>query len=185
MKPDSDREICLYLCKIREGNMDALSPLYDATSGPLYALCYSYFQNQHDAEDALSETYLRIVRQIDKFNGKSGFNWMYTIAKNICLNMRKKRAREISVDLQDEQTVNALDQMHQEQDVLHDASGILAVSKRVLNDHEYTVVILHAVQGYHFGDIANRLGKPQATVRWQYNNALKKIRKAYQGGKES
>lgn len=181
MKMQSDREICLYLCRMKDGDMDALSALYDATHAPLYALCYSYFQNQYDAEDALSETYLRVVREIGKFNGKSGFNWMYTISKNICLNMLKKRSREMAVDLQDEKTVNMLDTLHSQDVQAEDASGILALAKQTLNDHEYMIVILHAVQGYRFGEIARRLGKIEATVRWQYNNALKKIRKAYGG----
>ncbi|MBQ2807008.1 MAG: RNA polymerase sigma factor [Clostridia bacterium] len=181
MKPQSDREICLYLCKMKDGDMDALSALYDATHAPLYALCYSYFQNQYDAEDALSETYLRVVREIGKFNGKSGFNWMYTIAKNICLNMKKKQSREIAVDLQDEKTVNTLDALHNQEMQIEDASGIMALAKRILNDHEYMIVILHAVQGYRFGDIARQIGKIEATVRWQYNNAIKKIRKANGG----
>ena len=81
-----------YLTLLRQGNSSALDSLYEATSRPLYSLCYTYMKNQHDSEDALSETYVQVVRNIEKYRGKDGYNWLYTIAKNICLNiLRKKR----------------------------------------------------------------------------------------------
>lgn len=179
MKPASKDEINLALLRLQGGDMDALSTLYDLTSKPLFALCYSYLENQHDAEDALSESYLKIVREIGRFHGKSGFNWMYTVTKNICLNMKKKRQREIPVDLQDEQTVNMLEASQIDQAPPDPDNSMITLARKTLREHEFTVVILHAVGGHRFGEIARRLGKPEPTVRWQYNNALKKLQKAY------
>lgn len=182
MKPSSGDDINQLLGRLQGGDMDALGTLYDLTSKPLFALCYSYLENQHDAEDALSESYLHIVQQIGKFNGKSGFNWMYTITKNICLNMRRVRHREISVDLQDEQTVNMLDaSLTPEPCPVEELMGVISIARQTLSKHEFTVVILHAVGGYHFAEIARRLGRLEPTVRWQYHNALKKLQRVIGG----
>ena len=41
-------------------------------------------------------------------------------------------------------------------------------------------MILHAVNDVKFKDIAKIVGGLESTVRWQYNNAMKKVRNAYE-----
>lgn len=170
-----------YLAQIRQGESSALDPLYEATAKPLYALCYSYSHNHHDSEDALSETYLTAVRSIEKYRGRNGFNWLYTIAKNICLNMNRRNARTVPVDYDDEEAVNTLGLDCESPPQIYDESGIVALSKKILNENEFRIVILHAVNDMKFKDIARIVGGPESTVRWQYNNAIKKVKNAYKG----
>ena len=158
----------------------ALDPLYEETAKPLYSLCYTYMHNHHDSEDALSETYLTVVRNIDKYRGENGFNWLYTIAKNICLNMLRKNSRIVSVDYDDEETVNTLGLGEENAPQIYDESGIIALSEKVLNENEFRIVILHAVNDVKFKDIAKIVGGLENTVRWQYNNAIKKVKNAYE-----
>ncbi len=169
-----------YLTRIRQGDRSALSPLYEATAKPLYALCYTYTSNHHDSEDALSETYITVVKNIGKYRGESGFNWLYTIAKNICLNMLRSKQKRVLVDFQDEETVNTMHLPAEGPPRLEDESGIIALSKQILGQREFRIVILHAVNGLKFGQIAKIVGGLESTVRWQYNNAIKKIKKAYE-----
>ena len=168
-----------YLTQIRQGDSSALSPLYEQTAKPLYTLCYSYMRNHHDSEDALSETYLSVVRNIKKYKGKNGFNWLYTIAKNICLNMIRKNARVISVDYNDEETVNVLD-LAQEAPQMQDESGIIAFSQKILSENEFRIVVLHAVNEVKFKDIARIVGGLESTVRWRYHNAIKKVKELWE-----
>ena len=169
-----------YLYKLRQGQRSALAPLYDETSKKIYALCYSYLHNQHDSEDALSEVYLTVVKSIDKYRGDSGFNWMYTIAKNICLNMLRNQSRSTSVDFDDEETVNTLGLSSAEEPTCFDESGIVALSAKELTKEEMQIVILHAVNGLKFKEIAGLIGGLESTIRWQYNKAIKKVRNAYE-----
>ena len=169
-----------YLTQIRQGDSSALDPLCEETAKPLYSLCYTYTHNHHDSEDALSETYLTVVRNIDKYRGENGFNWLYTIAKNICLNMLRKNARIVSVDYDDEETVNTLGLGEENAPQIYDESGIIALSEKILNENEFRIVILHAVNDVKFKDIAKIVGGLESTVRWQYNNAIKKVKNAYE-----
>ena len=162
---------CLFL--IRQGNSSALSSLYDLTYRQLYALCYSYMKNQHDSEDALSDVYVAVTRSISKYRGQQGFNWLYTIAKNICLNMLRRKKRDVPVDFQDEESVNILGLSEEADPRCQDESGIIEASKNALNENELRIVILHAVNDMKFKDIAKLLGGKEATVRWQYNNPVK------------
>ena len=169
-----------YLTQIRQGDSSALDPLYEETAKPLYSLCYTYMHNHHDSEDALSETYLTVVRNIDKYRGENGFNWLYTIAKNICLNMLRKNSRIVSVDYDDEETVNTLGLGEEDAPHVYDESGIIALSEKVLSENEFRIVMLHAVNDVKFKDIAKIVGGLESTVRWQYNNAIKKVKNAYE-----
>lgn len=168
-----------YLARIRQGDRSALDPLYEVTAKPLYSLCYTYLHHHHDSEDALSETYLTVVRNIEKYRGTNGFNWLYTIAKNTCLNMMRKNARSLPVDFSDEKTIRGL-RLEEDPPHLPDESGIIALSEKVLNEKEFRIVILHAVNEMRFADIAGVVGGMTSTVRWQYNNAIRKVKRAYE-----
>lgn len=169
-----------YLSNLRQGDTSALNSLYELTSRKLYSLCYSYMKNRHDSEDALSETYIAVVRAIDKFKGKNGYNWLYTIAKNICLNLLRKQKKEVLVDYADEETVNILNLSAEEEIKCHDESGIIALSQSILNENEFQVVILHTVNELKFQEIAKIIGGNESTIRWQYNNAIAKVKKEYE-----
>lgn len=169
-----------YLTELKRGDSSALEPLYEETAKPLYSLCYTYTHNRHDSEDALSETYLTVIRNIGKYRGENGFNWLYTIAKNVCLNMRRKNDRIVPVDFDDDEAVNTLGLGAGSEPRIYDESGIIAMSEKILSENEFRIVILHAVNDMKFKDIAKILGGLEATVRWQYNNAIKKVKNAYE-----
>ncbi len=168
-----------YLVRLRQGEGAALDSLYALTAKPLYAFCYTFTRTQQDSEDALSETYLSAVRYVDKFRGKNGFNWLYTIAKNVCLNILRKKKRNVFVDFADEETTNLLGLSSPDPD-LPDESGIIALSKSILDEKEFQILLLHAINQLKFKEIAQLIDGKESTVRWQYNNAIKKVKNAYQ-----
>ena len=175
-----ERKVDEYLEQLRQGDSSALDWLYELTSKPLYSICYTYLHDPHDSADALSETYLAIVKNVDKFRGSGSKNWLFTITKNICLNILRDKKKTVSVDFNDEETQNTL---HLESEAPPEVSGeseIVTVAKKVLSPKEFQIVILHAVDGLKFKEIAKIVGGLETSVRWQYNNALKKIRAEYE-----
>ena len=46
-----------------------------------------------------------------------------------------------------------------------------------MSDNELKIVMMHTIGGIKLKEIAQILQSPQGTVRWQYNNALNKLRK--------
>lgn len=169
-----------YLTSLRQGDSSALDLLYEVTSKQLYSICYSYLHDPHDSADALSDTYLAIVKNIEKYRGENGYNWIYTIAKNTSLNIIREKKKTMSVDFNDEETVNVLHLASEDPPEIEDSSGIISIAKSVLNEKEFRVVLLHAVNGIKFKDIAKIVGGIESSIRWQYNNALKKVKKAYE-----
>lgn len=175
------REVDQYLSEMRAGNPDAMEKLYECVSKPLFALCYGYFHNKHDSEDALSEAFLTIKREIDKYNGTSGFNWVYTITKNICLKSLQRSGRTQAVDFTDVLTVDKYySDSTEDAPVAFDETGIVALSKQVLKPSEYEILLYHAVYAMPFKEIATMTGRMETTVRWQYHNAISKVKKEYE-----
>ena len=168
-------QVDAYLSNIKKGDMESLGLLYDCTKRQLFGLCYTYFKNREKSEDALSEAYLNIVKEIDKFKGKNGFNWMYTITKNICLNKLKEDSR-YTIDEYNDELQNEYTDIEDKSDV---ACVIIQIASKVLDDKECKILLLHAMFGYKFKDIASIIGGLESTTRWQYNNALKKVRREY------
>lgn len=176
-----DRLVDQYLTELRAGDGRAMEKLYDCVYKPLFALCYGYFHNAHDSEDALQESFLSIKREIGKFNGTNGFNWVYTITKNICLKNIRRDSRSQSVDFTDSLSVDKY--YRDESDsapVAFDETGIIRLSQRVLKSSEYETLVLRAVYGLSFKEIAKMTNKIETTVRWQYHNAITKVRKEYE-----
>lgn len=176
-----EKRVDEYLESLRQGDSSALDRLYEVTSKQIYHICFTYLHDPHDSADALSDTYLAIVKNIDKYRGESGYNWIYTIAKNICLNMLREKKKTVSVDFNDEETVNVLQLEHEDAPKVFDESGIVGIARGVLSEKEFRVVILHAVNGMKFKEIAKLTGGLESSVRWTYNNAIKKVKNAYEG----
>ncbi len=57
-----------------------------------------------DADDVLQNTFIKIFKNIDKFNQQSKlYSWMYRIATNEAITFINKRAKEKNVDISDYQ----------------------------------------------------------------------------------
>lgn len=66
----------------------------DAFREELTGYCYRYFGSYAEAEDAVQETILRAWQRADMFEGRASLRtWLYKIATNICLDMRRAPQR--------------------------------------------------------------------------------------------
>lgn len=171
------------LISLKNGDNHAMDALYEKTNKRLLAICYGYLRSLPKAEDALHDSYVKIFENVNTFKGKNGYNWVYTICKNVCLNYIKKQKREVATDLDVEENAYLFTD-YIDAPTLKDESGILKIAEKVLNFQEYQIVFLHAVSGFKFKEIAKILNRFESSVRWSYNNALTKIRKEYERGEK-
>ena len=81
------------LSQLRLGAPAAVESLFDRYHGKVYGLAMSILKNKRDAEEAVQDVFLTVVRKADRFRGNSAlYSWIYRICVNACL-MRLRKGR--------------------------------------------------------------------------------------------
>lgn len=77
-----------------------LAELYDRYSPVLYQRCLSILRNPEAAQDAVHETFAKVIRNSESFRRDSSpLTWMYRISTNYCLNqIRNSKSRQGKLD---------------------------------------------------------------------------------------
>jgi RNA polymerase sigma-70 factor (ECF subfamily) len=75
----------------------AFAELTERHRRELHVHCYRMLASFDEAEDAVQETLLRAWRRRDTFEGGSLFRaWLYRIATNVCLDLRRRSSRRLT-----------------------------------------------------------------------------------------
>jgi len=146
----------------------AIAALVDQYAGTLYRVAYSVLRNSADAEDAVQETYLRVLRHRDSLEDiRDARVWLVRIVWNVVLD-RKRRAktRPETDDIADlarllpAAGLSADDRVGAAQ---HHEAVLRAVTR--LPEKEQRVLILSAFEELSSVEIAKVLGTTESTVR--------------------
>lgn len=169
------------IAKTGEGDSEAFRLLYSLTDRAVYGFILSILKNQHDAEDVMQDTYLKIreCAHLYKPMGKP-MAWIFTIARN-CALMKIRRDKKI-VELTPREDVDekGFDQVSDLEDRL-----VLEAAFGVLDDTQRQIVMLHAVSGIKHREIAEILELPLSTVLSKYARALSKLKKHLESSERS
>lgn len=133
-----------------------LADLYTRHKSTVWRVCFAYLKNASDTEDAVQETFIRLIRSGPVFESEEHEKaWLIRTASNVCKNMlghwwRKRESIEQLPDLPDAEKADISDVWN-------------AVT--ALPDKYKTVVYLYYYEGYTGAEIARMLKKPQSTIR--------------------
>lgn len=74
------------------GSAEAFHLLYNEYSAAIYRFCLRMVTEVEAAQDAFQETFIKVYENRATFKGDNFSAWLYTIARNTCLNyLRSKR----------------------------------------------------------------------------------------------
>jgi RNA polymerase sigma-70 factor (ECF subfamily) len=154
----------------RRGDAAAMDQLLRRHYDRVHAVCRRIAGSTRDADDAAQEAMIKIVRNLDRFDGRSSFGtWAYRIATNTSLDELRKRQRrpQLSVvrDEEDGATQEPADDMsHRLVDAVADRMAIDDALADLPDDFR-TPVVLRDVAGLDYAEIADELGVPIGTVK--------------------
>lgn len=84
------------------GDRDALEAVILAVQSDVYGLALRFLWHPQDAEDATQEILIRVITGLGNFRGDSVFRtWVYRIACNKLLTLRKQRAERCSMSFEE------------------------------------------------------------------------------------
>jgi RNA polymerase sigma-70 factor (ECF subfamily) len=85
---------------LRRGDRTEFARLVEEYSAVIYRLAYRMLNNQQDAEDVLQDTFLKALRGLKTFDGRSRLStWLYRIAANESLMLiRRHKKGSLSLD---------------------------------------------------------------------------------------
>lgn len=159
-----------------EGEEEAFIQLYHQHVQALYRFVYSKTNNQQDAEDITSETFLQALKNLRSFSGKSTFkNWLYGIAKHLILAKYRERYNTATLELDEnayvqepvDQTEEMTAETQQKHDALREILGALPRNYR-------QVLELRFLKGYTVLETADALGITEENAKVLQHRALKK-----------
>jgi len=91
--PDMDPDAALML-RVKQGDMAAFAELVDKYKQPVMNLALRMIRDQTEAEDLAQGVFVQIFKAADRYKVNSKFStWLFTIARNLCLNEIRRRAR--------------------------------------------------------------------------------------------
>jgi RNA polymerase sigma-70 factor, ECF subfamily len=175
----------------RKGDSAAIECLVLKYQNRIYNVVLKICADPDDAAELTQETFVKIIENLDKFEGRSSFyTWAFRIAVNLTLNYCQKNAKLAvrSLDSEegsyDPQATRALKELLSDdrspdpaamaQD--KEAYEIAVQALRRLDDAQRTVLVLRDIEGMSYARIAEVLGIELGTVRSRLSRARTKLR---------
>ena len=86
------------MLRLKAGRDACLNDLMDRWQKPVLSFILRYVGNRSDALDLAQETFVRVYRSRGRYSPKGKFStWLFTIARNLCLNHARWKSRHPSV----------------------------------------------------------------------------------------
>ncbi|MHC4583727.1 MAG: RNA polymerase sigma factor [Planctomycetota bacterium] len=147
----------------------AFDKIVSAYMKPAVGVARQILSDRTLAEDAVQESFLRVIRKRHQYVPGSPFScWFYAIVRNVCADMLRKRNRENKRIRE----VAARCEPARPQTDLPEISELLSVLTRGDQD----VLVLRIVHGLGFLDVAAALGISEEAAKKRAQRALRRLR---------
>ncbi|CAM2810697.1 RNA polymerase sigma-70 factor, ECF subfamily [Flavobacterium succinicans] len=165
--------------KAKKGDQIAFTFLLDHFWNEVYGFMLKRTENETDAEDITIETFSKAFDKISTYNSEFQFNtWLIAIAKNVHIDLLRKKKSNLFVEItdeQDRQAYNIADTTPSAEDELiieQNLSQLLLFIKE-LKPHYQEVIQLRYFQELSYQEIANKIDEPISNVKIKLLRAKK------------
>ncbi len=190
MEPDAELEL---LARLRAGDEQAFVALVERYHGSMARLALSFVPNRAVAEEVVQDTWLAVLRGLDRFQGRSSLKtWLFTILVNRARSTGVREARSVPVadagPVVDASRFGAdgawaVPPAHwtEEAEARIDAAklgGLLRPALDALPPRQREVVLLRDVEGLTSTEVCDVLSVSEANQRVLLHRGRAKLRQA-------
>ena len=180
----SDEELAALAA--REGSDGvAFTTLVERFRERVWRVCWRLMGNEHDAQDAAQEVFVRLFFDRGKFAGRSRYaTWLHGVAIRTCLTLRRSRSRRRrretpeSAAGDDARPVQSQPDGRataaQTVDAAHDVARLL----EGLDEADRALVLMKFAEGHEYDDLAEMFGTSAGALRMR----VARIRERLAGG---
>ena len=156
---------------IANGDKQPLGVIYDYMARDIYVTALTITKNHADAEDALQDTMLQIVKYASSYRqGTNPCAWILTIARHRALDIVRRRRWIVPLD----------DSVFSDAPISTDTDEALALLER-LNSTERQLIVFRLYQELPYSDIAKIMNISTVAAQKRYQRALQKLKKIATG----
>jgi RNA polymerase sigma-70 factor (ECF subfamily) len=96
--PDPDAALML---RVKQGDTAAFAELVDKYKQPVMNIAYRMLHDAMEAEDLAQVVFVQVFKSAHRYQVSSRFStWLFTIARNLCLNEIRRRSRHRAESLE-------------------------------------------------------------------------------------
>jgi RNA polymerase sigma-70 factor (ECF subfamily) len=113
--PDPDATLML---RVRQGDFEAFEELVEKYKQPVMNMVYRTLPDATEAEDLAQHVFLQVFKSAHRYEVSAKFStWLFTIARNLCLNEIRRRSRHPAESLDETFADNDEQPIRQAEDV--------------------------------------------------------------------
>jgi RNA polymerase sigma-70 factor, ECF subfamily len=177
---------------LQKGDREAFAKLVEVTSARIYHVVLQILGNEQDAEDVLQETYIKALKALPEFEGRSSLaTWLHRIAVNEALMLVRKRKPQMTL-VEENEPFDA-DTESEGMEIadfccLPEGELLSAESRKFMDqaiqrlpDNLRTVFILRDLEGFSIQETAESLKLSENNVKTRLLRARLRLRKELSG----
>ncbi len=177
-KTASDEDLMHRLQRSRDE--EAFNQLFARYRGPITSYVYRLIGRRADAEGLAQEAFLRVLQKADRYQYPRRFStWFYTIARNLATDFLKKKRAIVPDDFQglSEAALGPAEPEAEDRAAHREDLERMAEALHRLPLPYREVVVLRALQGLSYREIASIVDCPESTARSRMDYGLDYLRK--------
>ncbi|MDO7908745.1 RNA polymerase sigma factor SigW [Paenibacillus sp. JX-17] len=171
---------------VLKGDQRAFAELVELYKDKIFHLAYRMLNNRHEAEDMVQETFLRVYRNLEKYDHTQKFStWIYRIGTNLCIDRLRRRKPTYSLDaeMNDQEGMDGYsllpsdDRTPETEALLSETQGTIRDAMESLPDKYKTIMILRYLQDLSLQEISDVLDMPVTTIKTRVHRGREFLRK--------
>ena len=168
--------------QIRDGARDDFAEIVRRHQARVFAILHRYERDAHLVEDLAQETFLKVWRALDQFDGRAPLeHWVSKIATHTALDhlrRTQRRRNEMSLSELGEAALDWLRDDTQEGPDARSAAEILGLAMHKLAPMDRVVITMQEIEGRSVKEIAEATGCSRVAVRVRAMRARAKLKQA-------
>lgn len=180
-----------WLNAAKQNDKKAWEKLVTENENLIYHIAYRMMQNEEEAKDISQEIFIKIYRNLQKFDEKSAFStWIYRIAVNTCIDaLRKKKGKEAvsweeQTQNQKETIVDITVETPEEAYLQKEKQMQIMDMIQNLSPEYKAVLLMRDMENMTYGEIAECLSVSLGTVKSRIARAREQFKKEFLAKKE-